>query len=250
MDHILTYMTFIPIAGALIVLCLPSDKPDWIRWTAAGTTVPPLLMAIWLFVYFDRTQGRLPVRRARAVDPELQHRVLRRRRRHQHHDGAAHGAAQLPVHVRLVRHREGGEGLLRALPAARRGDDGRVRQPRLLPLLHLLGADAAADVLPHRHLGRPAARVRGHQVLPLHPGRQRADAAGVAGAVLHANAAHLRHDQADGGARDLLDHEVLGMRMDICCGSRCSSASPSRSRRSRSTPGCRTRTSRRRRRSR
>jgi NADH-quinone oxidoreductase subunit M len=57
MDHILTYMTFIPIAGMLLVLCLPSEKPDWIRWAAALTTVPPLLMAIWLFVTFDRTQA-------------------------------------------------------------------------------------------------------------------------------------------------------------------------------------------------
>ncbi len=57
MDHILTYMTFIPIAGALIVLCLPSNKPDWIRWGAAAATVPPLLMAIWLFVNFDRTKA-------------------------------------------------------------------------------------------------------------------------------------------------------------------------------------------------
>ena len=57
MDHILTYMTFIPIAGMLIVLCLPSAAHNLIRWTAAITTVPPLLLAIWLFVYFDRTQA-------------------------------------------------------------------------------------------------------------------------------------------------------------------------------------------------
>ena len=57
MDHILTLMTFIPIAGALVVLCLPSSQPNWIRWTAAITTVPPLLLAFWLFVNFDRTQA-------------------------------------------------------------------------------------------------------------------------------------------------------------------------------------------------
>jgi len=50
-------MTFIPIAGALVVLCLPSEKPDWIRYAAVGATVPPLLMAIWLFVNFDRTKA-------------------------------------------------------------------------------------------------------------------------------------------------------------------------------------------------
>src|SRR5512140_1701345 len=57
MDHILTYMTFVPIAGMLIVLCLPSAAHNLIRWTAAITTVPPLLLAIWLFVNFDRTQA-------------------------------------------------------------------------------------------------------------------------------------------------------------------------------------------------
>ena len=57
MDHILTYMTFIPIAGALVVLCLPSTAHTLIRWTAAIATVPPLLLAIWLFAYFDRSQA-------------------------------------------------------------------------------------------------------------------------------------------------------------------------------------------------
>jgi NADH-quinone oxidoreductase subunit M len=57
MDHLLTYMTFIPIAGALIVLCLPSAAYNLIRWTAAIATVPPLLLAIWLFVNFDRSQA-------------------------------------------------------------------------------------------------------------------------------------------------------------------------------------------------
>src|ERR1035437_10944775 len=56
MNHILTLMTFIPIAGALIVLSLPSKAHNLIRWTAAAVTVPPLLMAVWLFVNFDRTQ--------------------------------------------------------------------------------------------------------------------------------------------------------------------------------------------------
>jgi len=48
--------------------------------------------------------------------------------------------------------------------------DGDLRRPRHVPLLRLLGGHAPADVLPHRRLGRPATRVRGHQVLPLHAG--------------------------------------------------------------------------------
>jgi len=57
MNHILTYMTFIPIAGMLIVLSLPSKAHNLIRGVATAVTVPPLLMAIWLFVKFDRTQA-------------------------------------------------------------------------------------------------------------------------------------------------------------------------------------------------
>jgi NADH-quinone oxidoreductase subunit M len=57
MDHILTYMTFIPIAGMVVVLCLPGKAHNLIRWTAALVTVPPLLMAVWLFVNFDRQQA-------------------------------------------------------------------------------------------------------------------------------------------------------------------------------------------------
>ena len=47
------------------------------------------------------------------------------------------------------------QGLFRAVAAARYRHDGRVRLARFLPVLHLLGSDAAADVLPDRHLGRP-----------------------------------------------------------------------------------------------
>ena len=63
---LLTYMTFIPLLGAVVVLCLPSRRArTLIRWTAVALTVPPLLLAIWLFVNFDRRHGGLPVRRAR-----------------------------------------------------------------------------------------------------------------------------------------------------------------------------------------
>src|SRR5262245_31615309 len=55
MDHILTYMTFIPLLGAVIVLCLPSDAKALIKWVSVAATVPPLLLAIWLYVNFDRS---------------------------------------------------------------------------------------------------------------------------------------------------------------------------------------------------
>jgi len=56
MDNVLTYMTFIPLAGAALVLALPNNA-KLIRWVSAAATVPPLLMAIWLFSKFDRTEA-------------------------------------------------------------------------------------------------------------------------------------------------------------------------------------------------
>src|SRR5688572_16988581 len=52
---VLTLMIFIPILGMLVILCLPSNAHGLIRSAALAFTVPPLLMAIWLFMDFDRT---------------------------------------------------------------------------------------------------------------------------------------------------------------------------------------------------
>ena len=56
MENVLTYMTFIPVAGAVIVLALPNNA-KLIRWVSAAATVPPLLMAVWLFKNFDRAKA-------------------------------------------------------------------------------------------------------------------------------------------------------------------------------------------------
>ena len=55
MSHMLTYMTFIPLAGMFVILALPRDRDELIRWTALAFTIPPLLMAISLYANFDRT---------------------------------------------------------------------------------------------------------------------------------------------------------------------------------------------------
>src|ERR671925_1890321 len=55
MDNVLSYMTFIPVAGAALVLALPNNA-KLIRWVSAAATLPPLLMAIWLFAIFDRAK--------------------------------------------------------------------------------------------------------------------------------------------------------------------------------------------------
>ncbi|HTM08272.1 MAG TPA: NADH-quinone oxidoreductase subunit M [Verrucomicrobiae bacterium] len=52
-DHVLSYMAFFPLAGAVAVLFLPSSRPNLIRWTSVVFTVPPLLLGVWLYRHFD-----------------------------------------------------------------------------------------------------------------------------------------------------------------------------------------------------
>ena len=51
---ILTWMTFLPLVGAAVILCLPSRADELIKRTALAFTLPPLVMGIWLFQHFDR----------------------------------------------------------------------------------------------------------------------------------------------------------------------------------------------------
>jgi len=53
--NVLTWMIFLPVLGAIVVLCLPRNANTLIKSVAAAFTVPPLLMAVWLFQNFDRT---------------------------------------------------------------------------------------------------------------------------------------------------------------------------------------------------
>ena len=54
-EHVLTIMVFSPLVGMVAVLLLPSDRHDLMRKVSAFFTVPPLLLAVWLFIKFDRT---------------------------------------------------------------------------------------------------------------------------------------------------------------------------------------------------
>ena len=52
-DNVLTYMTFFPLAGMIVVLMLPSDRHNLIRWVSALFTVPPLALGVWLYSHFN-----------------------------------------------------------------------------------------------------------------------------------------------------------------------------------------------------
>ena len=58
-ENVLTLIVFSPLAGMLAVLLLPSDRYNLIRWVSALFTLPPLLLSVWLFVNFDRSEPGL-----------------------------------------------------------------------------------------------------------------------------------------------------------------------------------------------
>ena len=176
------------------------------------------------------------------MDAGLQHRLPHGRRRHLDAVRAAVDPADPDLHPRqLGQHHQPRQGVHDRLPGD--GDDaGRhLLRPRPHPLLHVLRGRADPDVPDHRRLGRPAARLFGLQVLPLHAGRLGADAAGAAHHVSRRR--HHRHPDAAAARRS----------RPACssgCGWPASPPSPSSCRCGRCTPGCRTPTSRRRRRAR
>lgn len=55
----LSFLTFFPLIGAVIIPFLPREKPEWVKWTALFVTLPPLYAALKLFFLFDRGSSAL-----------------------------------------------------------------------------------------------------------------------------------------------------------------------------------------------
>ena len=54
-SHILSLMTFLPLLGAAVILCVPKGKDDVVRWIAAAASFLPLMLAVRLWFAYDRT---------------------------------------------------------------------------------------------------------------------------------------------------------------------------------------------------
>jgi NADH-quinone oxidoreductase subunit M len=52
-SHLLTLITFIPLAGGAVVLALPRSRQNAVRWTALVFTLIPLALAAVLYARFD-----------------------------------------------------------------------------------------------------------------------------------------------------------------------------------------------------
>jgi NADH-quinone oxidoreductase subunit M len=51
---ILSWMTFLPVLGMVVVLLLPKEQRDAIRWTSLAVTVVQVVLAVLIFSRFDR----------------------------------------------------------------------------------------------------------------------------------------------------------------------------------------------------
>jgi NADH-quinone oxidoreductase subunit M len=51
--HLLTLILFTPTAAALILLLLPRDRVEWIRWTALAASLVPFFLSLALWRNFD-----------------------------------------------------------------------------------------------------------------------------------------------------------------------------------------------------
>jgi NADH-quinone oxidoreductase subunit M len=54
---ILSWITFLPVVGMVIVLMLPKEKKDWLRWTALVVAALQVVLGAFLFMRFDRGLG-------------------------------------------------------------------------------------------------------------------------------------------------------------------------------------------------
>ncbi len=55
----LTLLTFFPLVGILILLFLPSDRKDWLRWTALLTSLVTFLLSLWVLSMFQASNPDL-----------------------------------------------------------------------------------------------------------------------------------------------------------------------------------------------
>src|SRR3974390_1961081 len=124
-NHILSIILFTPLVGAILLMLLPKENKDAIRWVGnifgiLGFAVS-LPLIPWFWALKDRAGFQFVER----------------------HPGAR-------------------EGILRLVPGAADRHARRLHGQRHVPVLRFLGGHAGADVPADRHLGRPAQTVRRH----------------------------------------------------------------------------------------
>jgi NADH-quinone oxidoreductase subunit M len=58
-DHILSWMTFFPLVGMVVIAFLPSAKKELVKYVALAATALPLVLGVQLFLTFDRESAAM-----------------------------------------------------------------------------------------------------------------------------------------------------------------------------------------------
>ncbi len=211
---ILSWLTFLPVFGMVIVLSLPKNRPDIIRWTSLGVTFFQVVLAVVVFNHFDRGLAGINdqstmqfVEKAQWIDVKS---VSWFGRVHIEYllgiDGISVVMVLLTAIVSFIatlsswtieKSVKGYFALFLLLDAGMMGVFVALDFFLFYMFWEIM---LAPDVLPDRHLGRAAARICRNQVLPVHAAGQRADAARDARPL-------LQHERVYRSGR----HPVLGV---------------------------------------
>ena len=54
-SSLLTWMVFFPLLGMVLVMLVPRGKDEWTKWVALGVAAVPAVLAVYLYMHFDRT---------------------------------------------------------------------------------------------------------------------------------------------------------------------------------------------------
>ncbi len=199
---ILSVITYLPLAGVAVALLFGKNRPLVYKVAAlASTFIAFVLSAVMLLRFHTGLPGMQFVEDFTWIG-----------RLNIHYGFGVDGIAALLIFLtellgvivviaswNYIKDRE--RGFFISLLLLQTGMTGRLQLHRPLPLLRVLGGHAGADVLHHRYLGRAAEGLRRHQVLPLHPRRQPADAGGhhrrrPVREEQHRRGSHLQHPAA------------------------------------------------------
>ena len=178
-SHILSTILFTPLVGAILMLFIPSNRPDLHRWMGNIFGFLGLAVSLPLLWRFDSGphSPRFQFVTNHSWIPSIWRALhLRHRRPELPLSDAHHRPWPARDSFVLVRHQKTGKRILHpASPAADR-HARRFHVPRLRALLRFLGSNARAHVFPDRRLGQRTTPVRRDQVFPLYARRLGPDA--------------------------------------------------------------------------
>ena len=64
--HILETLIYLPMLAALVIMLLPRQRQDWVRWTAVLSSASLLAGSLYVFIAFDHSAGAAPFQMERV----------------------------------------------------------------------------------------------------------------------------------------------------------------------------------------